>query len=117
MTTRVKMVIVTAALAIASLTMGCSSDDASTAKPSSSSSSGSSGSSAGLSLAFTSKCARCHGSTGTGDATYPSLPGTLTLPTFITTVRSGRRAMPMFGASEISDADLAADYDWMKTKR
>ena len=113
--TRGMMVIVGAALAVASLLAGCSSEDTSTPKPSSSS--GSSGASGGLSLAFTSKCARCHGSTGTGDATYPSLPGALTPATYAATVRSGRKAMPMFGASEISDADLAADYDWMKTKR
>lgn len=114
--TRVKMVLAFAAMAMTSLSVGCSSSDDSTPSTSSSSS-GSSGKTSSVSLAFTSKCARCHGSTGTGDATYPSLPGSLTEATFIATVRSGRNAMPMFSASEISDADLAADYDWMKTKR
>ncbi|NVL67691.1 cytochrome c, partial [Escherichia coli] len=48
---------------------------------------------------------------------YPSLPGNLTAASFIATVRAGRREMPSFDASQISDADLTADYDWMKTKR
>jgi mono/diheme cytochrome c family protein len=70
-----------------------------------------------LSLAFASNCAGCHGATASGQGIYPSLPGKLTLDAFKATVRTGRRAMPAFSTSQISDADLAADYEWMKTKR
>jgi mono/diheme cytochrome c family protein len=103
------------ALATASLATGCSSDDEA-AKPGSSS--GSSGqSSSGLSLAFASRCARCHGTTATGQGIYPALPGKLTADAYKAVVRSGRQEMPSFDASQISDADLAADYAWMTTKR
>lgn len=109
--------IMVAAMAMTSLATGCSSssDDPGTT---SSSSSGSSGqASSGLSLAFASKCARCHGTGATGQGIYPSLPGNLTAETYAATVRSGRKEMPSFDASQISDSDLAADYEWMKTKR
>lgn len=105
------------ATAMTSLAGGCSSsseDDPSTA-PASSGSSGQA--SSGLSLAFASRCARCHGTTATGQGVYPALPGNLTAAAFAATVRSGRNDMPAFDASQISDAELAADYEWMKTKR
>lgn len=123
MTTRVKssMAMMVTALAIASLAAGggCSSDDDTGAKPSSSSgASGQTGqASSSLSLAFASRCARCHGTTATGQGVYPALPGNLTAATYAATVRAGRNDMPSFDASQISDADLAADYEWMKTKR
>lgn len=110
------MMIVVTAMTMISLATGCSSEDTDT-KPTSSSSSGSSGKSSSLSLAFASKCARCHGTTATGQDPYPALPGTLTLAEFTAVVRAGRNDMPFFSASDISDADLAADYDWMKTQR
>jgi mono/diheme cytochrome c family protein len=99
---------------MASLTMGCSSsDDSSSPRPS-----GSSGqTSSGLSLAFASRCARCHGTTATGQGIYPALPGKLTAAEFSATVRSGRDQMPSFDTGQISDADLTADYTWMTTKR
>lgn len=107
------------AIAMTSLGSGCSSSsDGSTTPATSSGSSGTNGqASSGLSLAFASKCARCHGTTAKGQGVYPSLPGNLTAASFIATVRAGRREMPSFDASQISDADPTADYDWMKTKR
>lgn len=102
---------------MAALAMGCSSssDDAT---PTPAGSSGTSGTaSAGLSLAFASKCARCHGTTATGQGIYPSLPGNLTVEAFNATVRAGRKEMPSFDTSQISDADIAADYAWMKNTR
>jgi mono/diheme cytochrome c family protein len=100
---------------LAVLVTGCSSSDSS---PTPTTSSGSTGTaSSGLSLAFSSKCARCHGTTATGQGIYPALPGNLTAAAFTATVRAGRKEMPSFDATQISDADLAADYDWMKTKR
>ena len=118
MTRRARPAVVMAvtAMVMASLAMGCSSstDDS----PTPAGSSGSSGqTSSGLSLAFASKCARCHGTTATGQGIYPSLPGNLTAAAFAATVRSGRKEMPSFDTSQISDADIAADYEWMKTKR
>lgn len=70
-----------------------------------------------LSLAFASNCARCHGTTATGQDPYPALPGTLTLAEFTATVRAGRKLMPSFTAKQITDADIASDYEWMTTKR
>jgi mono/diheme cytochrome c family protein len=90
---------------------GCSSSD------DSSGSSGTAKSEAGLSLAYASQCSRCHGTTATGQGKYPVLPGKLTLATFVGTVRAGRSDMPAFSGSQISDADLTADYNWMTTKR
>jgi mono/diheme cytochrome c family protein len=112
--TSMKVTMIVMALVTASLQAACSSDDA--AKPVSSSGSSGQGS-AGLSLAFASRCARCHGTTATGQGIYPALPGKLTADAFKAVVRSGRQEMPSFEASQISDADLAADYEWMTTKR
>jgi mono/diheme cytochrome c family protein len=111
--------IVVTVIAMTSLGSGCgSSSDGSTTPATSSGSSGTSGqTSSGLSLAFASNCARCHGTTATGQGIYPSLPGNLTAASFIATVRAGKKVMPSFDASQISDADLTADYQWMKTKR
>lgn len=100
---------------VTALSVGCSSSSDGT--PSGSSGSSGKTTSSSVSLAFTSKCARCHGATGTGQGIYPGLPGTLTEAEFVATVRAGRKDMPSFDTSQISDADLAADYDWMKTKR
>lgn len=101
-------------MAVASLAAGCSSEEKSAA-PSSSGSSGQA--SSGLSLAFASKCSRCHGTTATGQGIYPALPGRQSASSYAAVVRSGRKEMPSFDASQISDADLAADFDWMTTKR
>jgi mono/diheme cytochrome c family protein len=113
MTRRVGLGIV---FAVAATLLGCSSSSDDSPTPGTSSGDGGSASS-GLSLAFASKCARCHGTTATGQGIYPGLPGNLTSAAFAATVRSGRKDMPSFDTSQISDADLAADYDWMKTKR
>jgi len=72
--------------------------------------------STGLSTNFASRCARCHGTTAKGMERYPALPGNLDVETFIATVRVGRKEMPFFDASQISDAELRSDYDWMKSK-
>jgi mono/diheme cytochrome c family protein len=120
MVTRVKMAVaVVAAMGMTLLGTGCSStSDGSSTPATSSGSSGTSGQgTSSLSLAFASKCARCHGTTATGQGAYPSLPGNLSEASFIATVRAGKKDMPSFDASQISDADLSADYQWMKTKR
>ena len=105
MMTRVAMVALALMTAFAG---GCSSSE---------DSGGTGTSQAGLSLAYASQCSACHGTTGTGSGTYPSLPGKLTLATYAGVVRTGRGAMPAFGSAQISDADLTADYQWMTTKR
>jgi mono/diheme cytochrome c family protein len=71
---------------------------------------GDGGTAGALSKAFGSQCARCHGPTGAGSGKYPKLPGTKTSSTFIPYVRTGKGEMPPFDASQISDADLAADF-------
>ena len=102
------------AMALASVVIGCSSsDDSPTPRPSG----GSGQTSSGLSLAFSSKCARCHGTTATGQGIYPALPGSLTAAEYSATVRSGRKQMPSFDTGQITDADIAVDYTWLTTKR
>ena len=104
------------AILMASLALGCSSSESSS--PILAGSSGDSGTNPEkLSLAFASNCARCHGTTATGQDPYPSLPGTLTLAEFTATVRAGRKLMPSFTTKQISDADVASDYYWMTSKR
>jgi mono/diheme cytochrome c family protein len=71
---------------------------------------GDGGTKGALSKAFGSQCARCHGPTGAGSGKYPKLPGTKTSATFIPYVRTGKGEMPPFDASQISDADLTADF-------
>lgn len=104
------------AIVMASLAMGCSSSETSSLNPASSSGDGGTNPER-LSLAFASNCARCHGTTATGQDPYPALPGTLSLAEFTATVRAGRKLMPSFTARQISDADIASDYQWMTTKR
>lgn len=90
---------------------GCSSDDTT----------GDAGTAtSGLSQAYQSNCARCHGATGLGSGQFPKLPGTKdTEAGYIAAVRAGSaaRGMAAFSASQISDADLKADYLWLTTKR
>ncbi len=113
-----RVVTVAAAILTASLVSGCSSSDTPLTSSGSSGTSGDGGTSpSGLSLAFASRCARCHGTTATGQDIYPALPGSLTLADFTATVRAGRKLMPSFTASQITDADIASDYQWMTTKR
>lgn len=86
---------------------GCSSDDPGTTT-------------SGLSQAYQNNCARCHGATGLGSSQYPKLPGTKDSEAgYIAAVRAGSaaRGMAAFSASQISDADLKADYLWLTTKR
>ena len=111
------VVMMVAAMAMTSLATGCSSSSDDDPGKTSSSSGSSGQASSGLTLAYASKCARCHGTSATGQGIYPSLPGNVTAATFASIVRSGRKEMPSFDASQISDSDLAADYEWMKTKR
>jgi mono/diheme cytochrome c family protein len=73
-----------------------------------------------LSQAYQNNCARCHGATGLGTAQYPKLPGTrTTVAEYTAAVRTGNSAkgMSAFSASQISDADLKADFEYMTTKR
>lgn len=76
----------------------------------------------GLSVAYSSNCARCHGDKGQGQTlngvVYPAIPGNKDENAFISTVRAGRGSdMPPFDEAAISDADLKADYAWMTTQR
>lgn len=73
--------------------------------------------SSGLSTSFANQCARCHGETGEGQDKYPKIPGDKDQPGFVALVRAGRGEMPPFTTSQISDADLEADYAWLTTKR
>jgi len=103
---------------VAVFASGCGSDDSSSSSSGTSGASGTSGTSAsGISNAFGSNCARCHGPSGLGQAQYPKLPGNKDEAGFIAIVRSGKGDMPAFSTSNISDADLKADYAWMTTKR
>ena len=102
------------AILVALLVMGCSSPDS--ASPTPASGDGGTGPQR-LTLAFASNCARCHGTTATGQDPYPALPGSLTLAQFTATVRAGRKLMPSFTTKQITDADIASDYEWMTTKR
>lgn len=88
--------------------MGCSSDT--TTGPTD----------ASLSSAYASNCTRCHGPKGEGAGQFPKIPGKQgSEAAFIAYVRAGSpdQRMPSFSASQISDADLKADYLWFTTKR
>ncbi len=63
-----------------------------------------------LSASFNEVCVACHGGQGRGQGTIPGIPGQLDYPSFVDVVRTGRRGMPAFDASEIDDATLEADY-------
>ena len=62
-------------------------------------------------------CAGCHGVNAEGDI-GPKLAGTsLPFDTVKNTVRNGKGAgMPKFPADQVSDADIANIYAWLKTK-
>jgi len=68
-----------------------------------------------LSEPYARSCAACHGGAGEGQAKYPSVSGTLTESEFISKVRTGKNAMPAFGADFISDAQLSADFANLKS--
>lgn len=73
-----------------------------------------------LSQAYQNNCARCHGATGEGSGQFPRLPGSkTTIEGYTAAVRTGSpaRGMSAFSASQISDADLKADFEYMTTKR
>ena len=92
---------------MASVVSGCSSDPAPVGTTPS-----------GLSASYSSNCKRCHGDTGLGAGQFPKIPGTKdTEAGFVAFVRAGKGNMPAFSASQISDADLKADYLWLTTKR
>lgn len=62
-------------------------------------------------------CAGCHGANAEGGV-GPKLAGTaLPFDTVKNTVRNGKGAgMPKFAADQVSDADIANIYAWLKTK-
>jgi mono/diheme cytochrome c family protein len=70
----------------------------------------------GLSAAYSNHCERCHGPSGDGTSAYPRLPGGKDEPAFLAFVRAGKGDMPPFDASQISDADLKADYAILKAR-
>jgi mono/diheme cytochrome c family protein len=68
-----------------------------------------------LSSEFATNCASCHGSTGSG-ATARSLQGySGNQSTFSSAVRGGKGSMPSFEASTYSDANLTADFTYLKS--
>lgn len=67
-----------------------------------------------LSEPFARSCGGCHGERGQGRALYPAIPGTLSFAEYSAVVRKGRKAMPAFPESDVSDADLAADYEALR---
>lgn len=74
--------------------------------------------SSGLSKSYTTNCNRCHGPKGEGAGRYPRIPGDKASDAaYIAFVRGGKGEMPAFDASQISDADLKADYLWLTTQR
>jgi mono/diheme cytochrome c family protein len=70
----------------------------------------------GLSAAYSNNCERCHGPRGDGSSAYPRLPGNKDEAGFIAFVRTGKGDMQPFDASQISDADLKADYAILKAR-
>jgi mono/diheme cytochrome c family protein len=64
----------------------------------------------GLSSAFASQCAGCHGPTGEGKGPFPSLRQVKDAATFVTIVRSGRNQMPPFDERAAPEANLRRDF-------
>jgi mono/diheme cytochrome c family protein len=101
-------VLITASCGLAFALGGCSSSTDGTAAPTTSGEGGTT--TATLSKAFAMQCERCHGPTGAGAGKYPKLPVKTTADAFVAAVRAGKGEMPAFSTSQISDADLRADY-------
>ncbi len=80
------------------------------------------------SVAYSQKCAGCHGPKGVSEIRVdkdagvrplipPVIPGRLSLQTYMAVVREGRRPeMPAYPVTDMSDADMARDYEWLKAK-
>jgi len=62
-----------------------------------------------------SKCASCHGPAGEGKFAGPRAGDTRTAADWIKQVRTPRANMPMFTATQVSDADITDMNDYMKT--
>jgi mono/diheme cytochrome c family protein len=69
---------------------------------------------AGLSAGFASNCASCHGSAGTGGSQKSLKDFAGGKDAFSTAVRSGRPGMGAFTESSYSNADLDADFNYLK---
>ena len=65
---------------------------------------------------FFTNCAACH--SANGDPANPAVPNLFTVTdgadVYQTTVRTGKKIMPPFTATQISDADIKAVYDYFK---
>jgi mono/diheme cytochrome c family protein len=61
------------------------------------------------------RCASCHGVNGQGAAGPKIAPPPLELPGFIKQVRDPVGEMPSFGPDQVSDADLADAYAFLKS--
>src|SRR5262249_3907602 len=65
------------------------------------------------------KCDGCHGATGqggAGDAAGPQIgPPRFALAAFVDVVRNPKEPMPAFAAKEVSDAQLAGVYAFLKS--
>jgi mono/diheme cytochrome c family protein len=72
---------------------------------------------AGAKAWASSPCVACHGANAEGSV-GPKLAGTsLPFDTVKNTVRNGRGGeMPKFSADQVSDADIANIYAWLKSK-
>lgn len=61
-------------------------------------------------------CPSCHGANAEGGVGRKLAGTTLTLDQVKNTVRNGRGGgMPKFGPDQVSDADIANIYAWLKT--
>ncbi len=70
---------------------------------------------AGLSAGFGSNCTSCHGSAATGGSAKSLKDYAAGQDAFTSAIRNGTSGMPQtFTASQYSDADLLADYNFLK---
>lgn len=76
---------------------------------------GSKGDATKLSSGFAQNCASCHGAAG-GGGTARSIQGyTGTISAYTSAVRNGKGSMPSFSTSSYSEANLNADYTYLKS--
>lgn len=76
---------------------------------------GSKGDATKLSSGFAQNCTSCHGAAG-GGGTARSIQGyTGTLSSYTSAVRNGKGSMPSFSTSSYSDANLNADYTYLRS--
>ena len=71
---------------------------------------------AGLSAGFGTNCSSCHGSAATGGSAKSLKSYAGSQDAFTSAIRNGASGMPQtFTTSQYSDADLVADYNFLKS--